>query len=338
MSEEQIELKKGLPPIGDLFNESWKLFQAKWLKLLIFFLIIMGISFVVTFVVILLFIGVGFALGLGSAISASDSSVLLGMLSSPSVLVPLGIITIVYFGAYIAFTIASQAGMILLIADEKTDQSAFLYLKKGFPYIVPLFVVGIINFILVMGGLFVLVIPGAMIMIFLGYSMYIAVLENKKAMDAIHMSASMVSQNFWAIVGRMLLFLGLNILVQLIIGQIGESDVLGPLAILLILPLSVGVSWFSIAYGYSLYKHARAAYDESKKSSITWMWVVAIIGWIFIVLSFGGIMKMAGSQEIRDAFMEGYNGEVEKEIGKDFESVSNENYDTDIDQLPTESL
>ena len=250
----------------------------------------MGISFVVTFVVILLFIGVGFALGLGSAISASDSSVLLGMLSSPSVLVPLGIITIVYFGAYIAFTIASQAGMILLIADEKTDQSAFLYLKKGFPYIVPLFVVGIINFILVMGGLFVLVIPGAMIMIFLGYSMYIAVLENKKAMDAIHMSASMVSQNFWGILGRMLLFFALSIVVQLIIGQIGESDVLGPLAVLLMLPLSFGVSWFGIAYVYSLYNHARVAYDPSKKSSITWMWVVAIIRWIFILFSFFGII------------------------------------------------
>ena len=157
-------------------------------------------------------------------------------------------------------------------------------------------------------------------------------------MDAIHMSASMVSQNFWGIFGRMVLLFLLSILVQLIIGQIGESEVIGSLGFILIMALSVGVSWFTTFYVYSLYKHARAAYDESKKSSITWMWVVAIIGWIFIVLSFGGIMKMAGSQEIRDAFMEGYNGEGGKEIGEDFESISNENYDTDIDQLPTESL
>ena len=338
MSEEQIELKKGLPPIGDLFNESWKLFKAKWLKLLVFFLIVFGISFAVTFIVVSLFIGAGFALGLGSAVSTSDSSAFIDMFSNPSVFIPFGLFSIVFFGAYIAFTAASQAGMILLLADEKTDQSAFSYLKKGFPYIVPLFVVGMINFVLTMGGLFVLVIPAIIMMIILGFSMYIAVLENKKAMDAIHMSASMVSQNFWGILGRMLLFFALSIVVQLIIGQIGESDVLGPLAVLLMLPLSFGVSWFGIAYVYSLYNHARVAYDPSKKSSITWMWVVAIIGWIVIVLSFGGIMKMAGSQEIRDAFMEGYNGEVEKEIGKDFESVSNENYDTDIDQLPTESL
>ncbi len=311
MSEDNttIELKKGLPPIGDLFNESWKLFQAKWLKLLIFFLIVVGAALGIYLVFAIL---VMLTLGAGAFLSSGDAGAISETFSEPSVYIPFGIVGLVFVVIALSINLAAQAGMILLVADEKTDQSAFSYLKKGLPYIIPLLIVGIINFVLMMGGIFVLVIPGAIIMILLGFSMYVAVLENKKGMEAIRMSASMVSQNFWAIVGRMLLFLGLNILVQLIIGQITESDVLGPLGFILIMALSIGVSWFSIAYGYSLYKHARAAYDPSKQSSITWMWVVAIIGWIFIVLSFGGIMKMAGSQEIRDAFMEGYNGEIDQ--------------------------
>lgn len=321
-----IELKKGLPSVGDLFNESWNLLKAKWLKMLVFFLIVMGISMGFTIVLVL----IGAIFGMGSVIAGGDTNEILNALAAPG-LTLLGLLII---GGFVAISTASQAGMILLIADEKTDQSAFSYLKKGFPYIIPLLVVGIINFVLMMGGLFVLVIPAIIMMIFLGFSMYVAVLENKKAMEAIGMSASMVAQNFWAILGRMALYFGLSILVQVIIGQIGESDVLGPLAVLLILPLSVGVSWFGIAYVYTLYKQVRAGFDESKKASITWMWVVALIGWIFIVLSFGGIMKLAGNQEIKDAFMEGFNGEMKE----DYDSVSNLNYDTDIDQLPTESL
>jgi tetratricopeptide (TPR) repeat protein len=57
--------------------------------------------------------------------------------------------------------------------------------------------------------------------------------------------------------------------------------------------------------------------------------VVAIIGWILIVLSFSAIMKVGASKDLREAFMEGFNGEMKKEFNSDSSVESNTTLESD---------
>ncbi|MDA1316847.1 MAG: hypothetical protein O3B87_02365 [bacterium] len=315
-----VELKKGLPPVGVLFNDAWKLFQAKWVKLVVFFLILIGIMLGIYFVFAIMGILV---LGVGSLLTLGDPGAISEVFSQPSVYLPFGGIMFLFMATIIVMSIAVQAGILLLVDDEKKDQSAFSYLKRGFTYIVPLFLIGIITFFLLIGGMTVLFIPMLIMAILLMFSIYTVVLENKKAMDAIRMSVSMVAQNFWGILGRVLLLFLLILLLQLVIGQMGEAEVLGSITVLILLPLTIALNIFSLTYSYSLYKHARAAYDEKKESSMTWMWVVAILGWIFIVMSMSTILR---SQEVKDAFMMGFNEEFQNETEGEYEEEYDDSF------------
>lgn len=327
-----VEPTKSLPEVGVLVKDAWNLLKIKALKFLTFYAILIGVYFLMVLVIGLLMFGLSVA---GVALNPNAKDIF-NIFAQPATMGVIGIIILLITVAYVAFAMAIQAGFILLLADEKNEHSAFSYLKKGFAFAWPLFLASLLSMLLIMGGFVLLIIPGVIIMFFLAFSSFNIVLAKKGPMESIRMSVSMVKQHFGAVLGRMLLLMGIYVLVQVVVGQVAnalkESGLGG---IIFIMVLSFGAGLYAMTYVYTLYKQVRSAYNESKQASMTWIWVVAVIGLIIIILMFNGIARALNSNDFKNAFTEEFQKGMEQGMEKE---MGNTTYDNVVDKAMMESL
>jgi len=123
------------------------------------------------------------------------------------------------------------------------------------------------------------------------FSVFILIIENKSVIESVRLSAARVSQFFGAIIGRVVLLWILSFAIQMIIGSFNFDGNVNGAAVSLSVIFSILVGWFSMAYVFKLYVHTREAYDPEKKSSITWIWVVTVLGWFIGGLIIFGFMS-----------------------------------------------
>ena len=272
------KLKNKLPPVRTLIEESWHLLSSKALKLLI----LAALVFVISFLIVIFFAIIGLVFGGISLISNPQS---------------VGIISILIIGfivAVVALTLAVQAAYVLILGDVKDEGdeiSVISYLKKGFLYSWKLLLLGLLTMLFMIGGLFLFFIPAFIISIFLMFSVFILIIENKSVIESVRLSAARVSQFFGAIIGRVVLLWILSFAIQMIIGSFNFDGNVNGAAVSLSVIFSILVGWFSMAYVFKLYVHTREAYDPEKKSSITWIWVVTVLGWFIGGLIIFGFMS-----------------------------------------------
>jgi len=305
-----------LPSIKQLIIESWQLLTKKALKLLFLGLLSTAVYFALFIVGILVIVGFG-AMNMSSFSSPED---MLDVLSTPGFLVTTISIVVIWMLASIAIGAALQAGMLILLKDPTEESSVITYFKKGFSYIVPLIVVSAATFLLIFGSLFVFIIPALIISLFLMFTMYAVVLDNKKGMEAIKMSIGVVSQNFGAVIGRVIILWLLSFAVQMLIGAIPSEDPSTVLFFVLITLVSrFAISWFSFAYIFKLYVHAKAAYDDKKPTSMTWMWIVSVLGWIIGAMIIAGIVSAIGNQDFQKTIEDAVKSEMESKIDQEMD-------------------
>lgn len=304
-------LQKQLPPVKQLIVESWELLTKKALKLMFLGLLSIAIYFGMFMLGMIAIVGVG-AMNFSSF---SDSDAVLEILSNPSVIGTAVSVFIVWIVGMIVVGTALQAGMLMLLKDPKEETSVIAYFKQGFSFIVPLLVVSAITFFIVFGSFFVFIIPAFIIGIFLMFTMYTVVLDNKKGMEAIKMSIGVVSQHFGAVMGRVILLWLLSFAVQMLIGALPNEEPSAAIFYMLIsFVASFVIGWFGITYAYRLYEHAKAAYDEKKPTSMTWMWVVSVLGWVIGAMIISGIISAIGSEDLQKTIQDSIQQEMEAEF------------------------
>lgn len=326
MPSESVQTK--LPSIKQLIVESWQLLTKKALKLLFLGLLSTAVYFALIIGGILLIFGFG-AMNMSSF---SNPEVMTEVLSKPGFVGTSVTIFVIWIIALIAVGTALQAGMLILLKDPTEDASVISYFKKGFSYIVPLIVVSAITFVLIFGSLFVFIIPSMIISLFLMFTMYAVVLDNKKGMEAIKMSVGVVSQNFGAVVGRVIILWLFSFAVQMLIGALPNEEPSAAIFFILItLVSSFAVSWFGLAYIFKLYEHARAVFDPSKKVSMTWMWIISILGWIIGVMIIAGVVSAIGNKDFQNTIQEAVQKEMEAEFNDEMDSEN----DLDYEKSPT---
>jgi len=309
-----------LPSIKQLIIESWQLLTKKALKLLFLGLLSSAVYFALFIVGILIIVGFG-AMNMSSFSSPED---MLDVLSTPGFLGTTISIVVIWIVALIVVGTALQAGMLILLKDPTEDASVISYFKKGFSYIIPLLVTSAITALLVFGSLFVFIIPALIVGLFLMYTMYTVVLDNKKGMEAIKMSIGVVSQNFGAVIGRVIILWLLSFAVQMLIGALPSEEPAAALFFVLItLVSSFAISWFGLAYIFKLYEHAKAAYDDKKPTSMTWMWIVSILGWIIGAMIITGIVSAVGNKEFQKTIEDAVKSEMESEYNGEMDSYQN---------------
>ena len=306
-----------LPSIKQLIIESWQLLTKKALKLLFLGLLSSAVYFALFIVGILIIVGFG-AMNMSSFSSPED---MLDVLSTPGFLGTTISIVVIWIVALIAVGTALQAGMLILLKDPTEDVSVISYFKKGFSYIIPLLAVSAITALLVFGSFFVFIIPALIVGIFLMYTMYAVVLDNKKGMEAIKMSVGIVSQNFGAIMGRIFILWLLSFVSQILIGSLPHDEASAAMFYILIsFVSSFAIGWFGLAYVFKLYEHARAVFDETKPSSMTWMWIVSVLGWIICVMIITGIVSAAGNKDFQKTIEDAVKSEMESEFNSEKDS------------------
>lgn len=136
-----------------------------------------------------------------------------------------------------------------------------------------------------------LVLPAILFYFLLMFAQFEVVLNNQRGLEALKRSVLIVSKNFGAVLIRLLVLLLMFVGIFIIVGIVENSlpeDSQWVVSVITFIP-NLLLGWFALAYSIILYKHASLKFKQEKGKSIAWIWIVAIIGWlIIIVISFLG--------------------------------------------------
>lgn len=187
MSEEII-IKKKISPTMELIKSAWEIYRQRFWTF-----VGMGLTPVLGAIplvaVILMFVGA--KTYITSQPASQISYIILGVLG----------LAAMFFLIYIALT--SQAGLILLLKNggNKIGEN----FKVGRVYAWPLLAVGFLTGVLVLLWSILFIIPGIIFSFYYCFSGFVAVVEDKRNMQALKRSKELVKNYWWPVVGRVLL-------------------------------------------------------------------------------------------------------------------------------------
>lgn len=189
---------------------------------------------------------------------------------------------------------------ILLAAGESAEYPTIgSKLKRGLQLFTPMLFASLITLFLVYGGLGLFIIPGIIIAIMVSFTMYEIVFTSNRGTDAIRNSVTIISQNFGDLLIRVGVIILISIAINIVTGMIsaGLGDDAGPgLASLVSLLIEPIFGLFTLAYYFEVYKEARSATDFNRSSSLTWMWIVSILGWVIGIMMISALSRVVGPQ------------------------------------------
>lgn len=259
--------------LSDHFAFSWTEFKRTWLS----YLKVVGVG-IGLFVVIGL---LGVILGLPLMISSGGSA---SLFANPSPAQIGGIILVVLWiiasvvAALIYFTWLPIASVFILADQGK--QSLGELMSKSKQLLLSYFLLSLFAGLLMVGGWMLAVIPGVIISLLFVFVSFVFVLEGKRGTEALKRSYQMVKENFWAVLLRVLviqvvLFIGSYILELLAT----ESDIFSLVSFV----FSVLGGWFTQVYMFLLYKQMKERVPSATAKGITWIYIVAGIGWLVLL-------------------------------------------------------
>lgn len=314
-----VTSKNSLPTIKELFKESWSAFTKSILNL--FLLSIISLITCLIFIIIFSGIVVVWLMKLGvfkafSSLQQGDFSIL-NSLIKPQTLIAGGIILLIFILLMTIISYVIKIAMVMVVAKYQEQLSLGSIIKKSFGYIVPLFLVGLLTGLLSLGGFFVFIIPVFFFCFFFMFVSYEVILANKKWLNALRGSVQIVSQHFGEILVRMVLYLLLYIALVVFIPNLIRK--IEPTTYLIISIYSIFtnvlIGFFGFAFSITLYKQVKKATDENKSTSLAWIWIIAILGWLLMVLYIYGSVKLIGKMKDM-GIMEKIQQEILKETNK----------------------
>lgn len=278
-------MEKSLPPIKQLFSDSWNIFTHSILNLLVFSLI--GIAayivlFVVGFILVLTF-GVGTSVFQGGGLSSYSGIALILM----------SFLALVWIIALVIVGFVFQIGLILIVGNYPQKLTIGEIIRKSLGLILPFIVVSLLVFIIVVGGLFVLIIPYLVFAFLLMFAIYEVILNNTKGVEALRRSVMIVVRHFGPLLIRILILIGIYIgfaIISSLISGINKS--VGVLVSIIWFVVNILLSWFILAFMVTLYKQAKEGLDTDTTSHMKWLWIVSIIGWVLIIIGLVGWLSL----------------------------------------------
>ncbi len=211
--------KKKLPDIGDLFKESWEIFQRRFAVLIGLYLLTM----------------VAFMLPVGITVGVA---LLAGMAKGGGAVVLIGI-TGLLVGMYLGFR--CFAAFLHAVVDDQLPFGDALEQGKGL--IFPLIWIGFLAGLIIGGGFILLIIPGIIFMVWFFFSQFILVKEDLRGMSALLKSREYVRGEWFNVALRLLL-------VWAVSGLLGIIPLAGPFLCIAFFP-------FVMIFHYLLYRDLR---------------------------------------------------------------------------------
>lgn len=310
------------PSITEQFIETWQVTNANVIHLLI--LGVVSVLLFLGFFGIMALIGVfgGFGLGIFSQLSRGVQSI------TPFMIFAIVTYVVVAVAGLVIISTVVNAALVLILADyPNKNLGVSTALKHGMRLVVPLFIVGILTFFLTTGSFFLFVFPGIAVAFLLSFVSYEVILKDRKPIEALSTSVAVFSQHVGEIISRIIVFYLLNFaivyLVPGLFSQTANSELKMSIALLSFL-IRLYMGWFGMVYGLVLYREASARTDYSKKPSVLWMYVTAIIGWVIAIgIVFAVINVIATNQ---NKIVPAIQQEFQKEVEKKAKTNTNFNY------------
>lgn len=273
------QVSSGFPAFVDLIKESISLIKEKFIKIIVFHVIILAVMVALIFGAVALGVGSMLPFGLVGAVQSNPDAISAFVDNLPILGLWLSGYFLLLIAVSILFTAIYTAATILLLG---TDLSIRELLRGGVRKSGPLVLFMIIQFLLTVGGLGLFVIPGFVISALLGFGAYELVLENKSVMESVRSSVSMFVHNFWQIVLKILAL----VVVCLVLAAVASSvfSLFGEnLGETLDTIFSYLLNLVSMAYVYKLYTYTKANSADAPAVPLKYLVGVSAVGWLVLL-------------------------------------------------------
>jgi hypothetical protein len=155
----------------------------------------------------------------------------------------------------------------ILSLEQKTDFNGSY--RKSVSFFWPFLWVSILSGLAVIGGFIMLIVPGIILSIALGFSRFIVIVENRRGLNVLTQSRAYAKGYWWAILGRYVL-LGLCFAAVMLVIDLPITLLLGKVTGALIYAiLLLFITPFSFVYLYNIYKNLAALKPEVAASQAT---------------------------------------------------------------------
>ncbi len=202
------------------------------------------------------------------------------------------VIAVILSIAAAIFSVASSPAAIDTVRTIIKDPSIVITLKGqykvGFGFFWAVVLVAILQGLVAFGSIVLFVIPGIIVSLYIGMSMFACVLDGKKGLSTLTESYSLVRNRWWAVLGRLvilgLVFIGIYIVYSIIVAGlmflvnliIGSSAVVVATLITNLI-INVVVSSFVMVYMYKLYSALKVTRQADVTTVAFRKWLIAFI-------------------------------------------------------------
>lgn len=271
--------------VGETIKEAWQIVKKTWVNLLAWTVVWQVVSSFAFVILLAILVVIGWSQLGGEAFSSVEA-----FLARWQTWVPL-----IGWGFALMIIVVSVVGLltslgqVLIIGSYQQPMELGTVFSRSFKLFMPFFLTGLMVSFLTIGGLGLFIIPGILITFVVIFWSFEAVFEGVSYMQAVKNSLTMVKQNIGMVVERWAVAVGLSIgwslLLMLVIGITSIVPGLGLVFQFAGQILSVVFGWFVLAFWYLAYRQVRSKTDFAKPTSFTWMWVMAVMGWIVIMVT-----------------------------------------------------
>lgn len=280
-----------------LFKESWVTLKHVWISLVKVNLITMGMALFIVLVNLLLALLVfGFS-----------TDTFQNIATNPLQMIVVGLLIVVDVVAIFLISSIAQIANILIV-DSNGKLPIREAINKSVPLIVPAIFTGVISAFLLVGSLFAFVLPYIIVALLFSFVTYEVVLKGKKYTAAIRRSVTVVSENFWDFVTKIIVATGVSLIVTSIIPSILRRILPEAQSTISLLSafINIFLGLYFMVFYLTLYRQLEKATDRKDDKDITWIWIVSIVGWLIFALIGVTLFRIATSREFIDTFSKGF--------------------------------
>ncbi|SRR6056297_460223 len=228
-----------ISPVGDLVKNAFELYKKSFWKLIA----IMLISVLAMLPVIILG-GVGVAMNVLN--SQGQGGILLGIFV---------ILSIIFVLFSIYFSISSQAATLLYFRKEYPKPGVWAIFNEARKnYFWKFLGMSILLGLIFLLGFLLLIIPGIILIVYLAFSAWILIFEDKGVVESIKGSASLVKGYWWAVLGRFLAVYGVFYLAVILIESLFNSSQFNEPGSFITQLISFVLAPFFLSFSYIIYK------------------------------------------------------------------------------------
>ncbi len=291
-------IETNFPSVSVGLSKAWDVMKDTWYKQLGIGLLSGVVSFFITAISFILFaiVNIGNIPAITQMIQTKSFQ---PELLSGSFWVFSGLIALVWFIALIVVSMVFQVTLMKLLNfayDKKSVKFNDIF-SSSFGAILPLIGVSIISSLLVSGGLFLFIVPGIVISMFLSFAVWEVALWKKPVFAALSESYKTVRSEFWSIFGRSLLLAFIIMMMSMVTSVFSEavkdSNSASFLVSLVSFIVQTASQYFAAAYALVIYRQAKETTKNLPSKSLRGVVILSVIGWIIGILLWGAITAFA---------------------------------------------